>query len=667
MKSFNIIPSKLLLTMTYLTIAAILNDSVIKAQPFKLNAVSDLDRVFEDGYKLPAMYDTIKMFGIRGEDISGQCALQAKNNLTDVTVLIGSLKHEKNGDLLPEKAVEWNFVGSVSLSKNTPNQPANILVRQAPARFPDYLMSEKQINVKAKTCLAVWLTVKIPETAEAGAYAGKLTVKSLQGEQFIPICITVYPLTLSSKRNLKVTEWYSTDDFAHFHGITERYSDAWFAMLSNYAHNMAAHRQNVFQVPMRAIEIQKTKEGLLVFDYTRFDQIAQVFWDTKGMDYLETGELTQFGDNAWFSSEIKFRDFKVNNLERGKQETMSGNDVIPVLIPAFESHLRQKGWLDKTLFHIKDEPSMHNSMAWREISSCIHHYGPDLRRIDAIETTNLLNDIDVAVPKLDAWGTWYDSYKEAQQKGKELWFYTVGIYQGSFFPNKTIDLPIINSRIMHWLNYRYDATGYLHWGWNQWEENPYDDVGMHIGDGWHVYPVKEGVLNSLRWEQMRNGIQDYECFLMLENKIKTLKDSLGTRAEWIDPKQRGKEIAGKVVMSHVDHTTDPKMLYQAKKILIDEILKFNSAPRIYIQTNPMENSILTYHSSVEVYGWTEPGTKIVVNGKEIPVNGQGFFLEQFWGDLLDTTKINLSQGIIRVQASNAKGSKEVLRYFGIKY
>jgi hypothetical protein len=167
---------------------------------------------------------------------------------------------------------------------------------------------------------------------------------------------------------------------------------------------------------------------------------------------------------------------------------------------------------------------MHNSIAWKEMSEYIHRYAPDLKRYDAIETTNLLDHIDIAIPKLDAFGTWYDSYRKAQEKGLELWFYTVGIYQGSLFPNKTIDLPIMNTRIIHWLNYKYDATGYLHWGWNQWEEDPFKDVGMHIGDGWHVYPAKDGVLNSLRWEQMRNGIQDYECFRMLEENIKALRD-----------------------------------------------------------------------------------------------------------------------------------------------
>ncbi len=87
---------------------------------------------------------------------------------------------------------------------------------------------------------------------------------------------------------------------------------------------------------------------------------------------------------------------------------------------------------------------------------------------------------------------------------------------------------------------------------------------------------------------------------------------------------------------------------------------------IYVQTVPLENSPLTEHSSVEVFGWTEPGTKIVVNGKELPVSDEGYFLEQFGGDTLDRTKMALTQGAIRVVASNDKGSKEIIRKFNFK-
>ena len=72
---------------------------------------------------MPALQDTLKIFGIRGEVISGQCALQAKKDLTAVTVMVSALTDKKTGTVLPAEAVEWNFVGSIPLSENTPNQP----------------------------------------------------------------------------------------------------------------------------------------------------------------------------------------------------------------------------------------------------------------------------------------------------------------------------------------------------------------------------------------------------------------------------------------------------------------------------------------------------------------------------------------------------------------
>jgi hypothetical protein len=421
---------------------------------------------------------------------------------------------------------------------------------------------------------------------------------------------------------------------------------------------MAAHRQNVFQVPMSSIDIERTANGELQFNFSRFDQIASVFWDTKKMDYLETGELTKFGEKDWFSTDILLKDFNVKNARTAEMNSVPGKDIIPFLLPAFESHLREKGWLRKTLFHIKDEPSAHNAVAWSEMSAYFHSYAPDLVRMDAIETPFLLADIEIGVPKIDALGSFFDAYRKGQQKGTELWFYTVGIYQGSSYPNKTIDMPVIDSRIMHWLNYQYDMTGYLHWGWNQWSKDPYGAVGEHIGDGWHVYPVKEGVLNSLRWEQMRNGIQDYEYFWMLESRVSALRDSLGTHFLWIDPKQRGKEIAGNVVMALTAHTNDPAILYAAKRKVIQELLDFDSSPRVYVQTNPPENSSLTSGSAVEVMGWTEPATRIIVNGKELPVSKQGLFLERF--------SASPSENRITIEVRNAKGSKKMVRGFSVK-
>jgi hypothetical protein len=653
--------SPLLNFLPPLAIIWMLSGTVVHAQSVELFAVSDLSRVFEDGYNLPLMHDTLKLFGIRGEIVSGQFALTAKKDLKDVTVEVGELKDRDGGAALSTGAVGWNFVGSIPLSANAPNQPGHVTVRSAPARFPDYIMPDKQINLDKGMFRSVWLTISIPYNAVAGGYSGNVTVKSSKGEASLPVYLRVYPLSLPEARHLKVTEWYNTRNFEKLHGVEGTYSEDWFNMLRTYAENMAAHRQNVFQVSMNSIEISLSSAGELAFDFTRFDQIAQVFWDTEQMDYLETGFLAKFGEGAWFSTEIVLKDFRVKSEATGEEITVPGKDIVPVLLPAFERHLRRKGWLDKTLFHIHDEPTLRNVMAWRELSAYLHRYAPELTRIDAIETTNLFDDIEIAVPKLDYLGAWYDIYNKAAREGTEIWFYTVGIYQANSYPNKTIDMPVMDNRILHWLNYKYDLSGFLHWGWNQWTENPYADVGMHIGDGWHVYPVKEGVLNSLRWEQMRNGLQDYEYFWMLENRIAALKDSLGLSFKWIDPKQRPKEIAGQVVMDLLNHTHDPEVLYQAKKEVIEELLVFNTSPMIYVQTNPAVNSTVVKGQSylVELLGWTEPGTKIVANDEEIPVDEQGLFLWNF--------SLSEDNNSIIIKASNEHGSKELLREFVVEY
>ena len=645
-------------TITSLVIAILVNSSVLTAQHLSLSAVSDNVRVFEDGYNLPVMHDTIKIFGIRGEIISGQCVMHSKKDLSNVTVEVGELKDHITGKQLPAQNIEWNFVGSVPLTKNAKNQPEGAVTRLAPAMFPDYLMAERSIDVPKGNYQSIWLTINIPQNAEAGTYTGQVTVKSSKGEQSLPIELTIYPLTLPTDRHLKIVEWFSTHGFEQYHGIKDEYSEEWFAMLKKYADNMVAHRQNTFRVSLGAINIHKLENGEFTFDFSMFDKIANVFWNTGKMDYIETTTLCKFGEGGWESNEILLRDIEVVNDKTGEVTDLPGKEVVPYLLPALENHLRRKGWLDKTLFHIKDEPSTHNAIAYKEMSAYFHKLAPELRRIDAIEASLVIDEMEVAVPKLDYFDLWNDAYKKWQRKGGEQWFYTVGVFQGSYYPNKTIDMPLMDSRILHWLNYKYDAVGYLHWGWNRWkDEDPYKFPGPNIGDGWNVYPVKNGVLNSLRWEEMRNGIQDYEYFWMLENKITNLKDSLGNSFSWIDPKQRSKEIAGRVVISLLKHTNDSQTLYEAKKEVIKELLDFDVSPRVYVQTDPLENMSMTDHTTVAVYGWTEPGTKIVINGKEIPVDNRGLFLDQF--------TMSPEKNKIIIIATGKDGEKEIVRSFNV--
>ena len=628
----------------------------VKAAPFECFAASDLVRVFSDGYHCPEPGEAIEIFGIRNEYLSGQCVIKANRDLEHVTVSLSPLRHVNGSTSLPADVVSWNFVGSIAIAENTPKYKKTDLIRPAPARFPDYLAEDKEISLKKDEYEAVYLTVRVPLDAEAGDYAATLTIRSDQGSASLPLRLTVYPLTLPDERHLMVTEWYSTNKFRQFHGIDSSDSERFYEMLALYARNMAEHRQNVFRVSLDLITFKLNDQRKLECDFSRFDKWADVFWNTGHMDLLETGFVARFGEGGWSSRQIMLGDFRVQSASG--TITIPGKEFLPQFLPAFENHLREKGWLEKTILHIADEPSNHNIMDWREASEFVHRCAPALRRIDAIESTHCLDRLEIWVPKLDHLATWYDAYRRAQDQGNELWFYTVGIFQKGSLPNKTVDVPLIESRILHWLNYRFGLKGYLHWGFNQWTDEPFEAPGQHRGDGWHVYPKKDGLLCSLRWEQMRNGIQDYEYFWMLEDKIKKMKAGLGERLSIIDPSRRGVEIASQVVRTMSDYSREPQVLYAAKRQIIDELLALDTTPRVLVQTNSPEHTRVANDCTIDLYGWAEPGTRITVHGTELPVAADGLFMEN--------VRLTRDNKVV-VEAELGKSKKTITRSFDVLY
>jgi len=655
-KSKNAFKSWLVFSMSIISLCFFNN--TLLAVPFECFAVSDLVRVFEDGYNCPEPQDSIEIFGIRNEYVSAQCVIKANQDLQNVTVSLDPLKHISLSTSLPTDALEWNFVGSIPIEENTPKYRKTNLIRAAPARFPDYLAEERQVFVKKGNYKAVYLTIKIPRNTEAGDYKGNMTIQADKAEISLPLHLKIYPLTLPDERHLMVTEWYTTGYFKKFHDIDASDSQQFYKMLRVYAENMAEHRQNVFRVSLDLITCKQAADGKLKFDFSRFDKWAETFWETGRMDLLETGFVARFGEGGWSSKEILLRDFRVQTESTGKRVTLPGKEFLPQFLPAFENYLREKGWLDKTVFHIADEPSNHNVMSWREASEFVHKYAPALRRMDAIETTHCLDRLEIWIPKLDHLATWYDVFKKAQNQGYELWFYTVGIFQKGSYPNKTVDVPLIESRILHWLNYRFRLKGYLHWGFNHWTDDPFEAPGQHRGDGWHVYPKKNGLINSLRWEQMRNGIQDYEYLWMLEDKISKIKAGLGERLSIIEPSRRGVEIASQVVKTLDIYDKNPDKLYDVKKQIIKELLDLDVTPKIIVQTNPLEHSTVANDCAIDVFGWAESETKVIVNGRNLPLSDDGLFMDN----------VSLSRDYtIVVEAEHEKGKKTIIRSFEVLY
>jgi len=116
---------------------------------------------------------------------------------------------------------------------------------------------------------------------------------------------------------------------------------------------------------------------------------------------------------------------------------------------------------------------------------------------------------------------------------------------------------------MHWMNYRYDFPGYLHWGLNFWLGDPYTNVergypnpsNLPAGDSHIVYPGARGPLSSIRLEAMRDGIEDYELLRLLAKSDREAAD----------------EICASVARSWTDYTLDPVKFRHARARLLDAL------------------------------------------------------------------------------------------------
>jgi len=170
--------------------------------------------------------------------------------------------------------------------------------------------------------------------------------------------------------------------------------------------------------------------------------------------------------------------------------------------------------LHKAMLHIADEPIPVNVESWKALSERVHRAVPELPRIDAIHVANLKGYLEIFVPQLNFFAQWLNFYRQRQREGSEVWFYTAWLPQGKW-TNRLIDYPLIKTRLLHWFNVRYGATGFLHWGWNFWGDVMVGEL-QSPGDAFIVYP---GPNASLRMEAQRDGIEDAELLWSLAEKI----------------------------------------------------------------------------------------------------------------------------------------------------
>lgn len=627
--------------------------------PFQLWSADSLTKIFPD--TPPQKSDLIEIKCARSEYQSAQFAITAQKSLNEVKIEIGNLIHE-SGYMIPLDNVIWNFVGYVPLKQNTYYTPDYELVRKAPADFPDPLIEDRIITIDSGKTQPVWINIYVPEDAPSGKYNGNVIVKTSDGEKSIKLSLTVYPFSLPKERHLFVTLWFDSHIIARFHN-TEWGSEKYWKILEKYARNMAEHRQNVIETPFPS-PIKLRKDGTLDIDYTSMDKWIEFFEKAGTCERIEFPAIAhtiQEEDYDWWtSSKLAINDLTAIDSETGETIKLPPEKGMALMLADLDRHLLEKGWQDKAMIHISDEPTIYKVESYCEIADFIHKHAPHMKIIEAIETTGFDNCLDVWVPKLSHLANWYDECDAQSKLGTEIWFYTCCHPYGGFM-NRFIDFPLIETRLLFWLNWKYRLDGYLHWGLNRWTDKPFEDVGSDLppGDRYIIYPGTDGPLNSIRWEASREGLQDYEYFRILAEKTKELKEKLGDVADLIDENQRSDEICRSVIYSFTEYETDPEKLRIARETLAQEIAEIDQSPLVLLKTTPQaEMEVVPGPILILIRGVAERGSIVRIQDGRIITNKDGTF---FGHAFVSEGSPNV---IVEVEKDGKK--KQVVRHFKVR-
>ncbi len=417
-------------------------------------------------------------------------------------------------------------LGYVPVRANPPDSPADEVVRPAPGRFPDPLFEDFPFKLDAQQTTAIWITVYAPAGTKPGTYNGEATFREAsKGLARIPFQIQVASAAVPAKQSLKVTTWFdlSPERLGRYYDIgsdPERY----WTTAGNIVRVLADHRQNVLITPVLALTDPHLAGGAISYDFSRLDRWIETFTRLGALDLIEGSHLIDRASG--YDSPLSIAVFTVENGDVRRMNVGADDPRAEAhlnsFLPALYAHLQQKGWLNRYVQHVLDEAHGTEPPVYLRYVGIIRKNLPGVPTVDAIDqTAGVLGDAcDIWVPQLGKFDADLDAIRAHVAKGGQAWFYTC-LYPQKRYLNRFVDYPLLKTRLLHWFNFRYDFTGFLHWGGNYWDNDPYANVEPAIEDGKEVLPAgdafitypwreKNSIHSSIRFEAERDGIEDYE-------------------------------------------------------------------------------------------------------------------------------------------------------------
>ena len=508
----------------------------------------------------------------RNQQVSVQLAVRSVAPVPGMTVEVPPLEMRSGGKIAD---VRVRRVGYVIVGSHTPDTPPEELVGEAPGWYPDPLL-DFPLDLEARRTHAVWVTVRVPAEARAGIYRGAIHLRA--GNRLVasaPFRLRVAAATVPEQRSLKVTNWFGLDDKVsrQFYGVPA-FSEEWWTLVENVARVMADHRQNVILTPLMELIQPRVVGSEIRYDFANFDRWVETFKRAGAIGYIEGGHLLGRGGESYEGS-LEIPTFQLAGGQIRKESLPADDPRVEQFLASFlgalNAHLEEKGWKSIYFQHILDEAHGPEPPYYKKFAEVVHRYLPGIPTMDAVDAAHMPEELqencDIWVPQLGRFDDQMDLLRRRIDSGHEVWFYTCLVPNGRYL-NRLLDYPLLKVRLLHWVNFRHNLVGFLHWGGNYWTPEPMKDTQPVInanttllpaGDAFIMYPdrANKSVLSSIRFEAMREGIEDYELLRLLKTK---------------NPAEANR-LAEAAIVSFTEYVRDPVAFRKLQRELLEALAK----------------------------------------------------------------------------------------------
>ena len=505
------------------------------AEALKVWAVPAVAKVFKED-SLPRDVGPLRISAARNEQEPLQLAIRSGRAISGVRVDVDPPVGPGGAKL---SDLEVNVVGYVPIDYPTnyyqckapawhrkiPNQP--IACDGWAGLWPDPLVPKRTFDLAANATQPVWVTVNVPKDAKAGDYIGK--VRLTTGERPIveqKFTVHVWDFALSDENHVSAryvpdpgfnAKWWGRD---------------WKEVRPELTSFLAKRRLCADTVgPSPTF---KYKAGKVSVDFTEFDKAAEHCFGELKMPYAWMPYCfyvfgwglppdATFGEQP-YSGKPPFDPAKLRPEYK---------QAYQACLRAFWDHVRAKGWQKKFVLYVSDEPFFTQPLIHQQmkvICQMIHEVDPQIPIY-----SSSWNYVPGWEDALDIWGIGHYGIVPVEQiaklkaAGKRIWWTTDG--------QMCTDTPYCAvERLLPHYCFKYGVEAYEFWScsWTTYDPNRFgwhtyifqsDQPGVSYyvrypnGDGFLIYPGNpigfSGPITTIRLEQAREGVEDYEYLYLL--------------------------------------------------------------------------------------------------------------------------------------------------------